>query len=1113
MKKLCHFLTYPKGKSPSKLLLIMKLSTFFIFLCILSVSAREMSSQSAKVSLEVKGKPIADVLADIEEQTDYLFFYNKKDIDVEKTVSASFKNTSVSDVLAKIFSGTDVSYSLVKDYIVLTQNKLVTNSIQQQKLMGTVTDASTGEAVIGANVIIEGTTIGVVTDVDGRFSIDVPGTGAVLVISYLGYVSERIVYTNQTNIQVSLVADIKRLDEVVVIGYGTVKKSDLTGSVSSVKSDQLSSFPVSGAVQALQGRAAGVQISTNNGDPGGSVTVKVRGGTSINASSEPLYVVDGFPGAFLPQPEDIESLEILKDASATAIYGSRGANGVIMITTKKGKKGKVKVEYNTSYSQQKETNRIDLLNAKEFLELTQPYYPNYVSEGQDTDWQDVVLQKGSVQTHQLSLSGGAENVNYYVSGYFFDQKGLIIGSGFNKYSLTSNINVNASKKLMLGVNLFMQRSETDGVLTQEGSGGSTQAGVIGSALRFMPDQGIYQPDGVTYSIAKLGDPIDNPYTILKENTRNIVSDRLQARLSGEYKILNNLTFNSTFGLSSNSDRNGFYASSLTNAARGKGNATMDAGKNSNFITEDYFNYNQTFATVHRLGLMAGYSYAYERRESWGAASNAFLSDAFSYWNMGGGTETPSTATSGLSDEKLSSFYGRLNYSFNEKYLVTFTSRYDGSSKFSKNHKWAFFPSGSFAWNMHRENFMKSVPVISQFKWRVSYGVVGNQAIRSYQTLARLSPVLSVVNGAQVNAVRPTAVANDNLKWESTASTNIGTDIGLFDNRVSLTVDAYKNVTSDLLFSVNLPPYAGIANQIQNVGKVENKGLEFTVFTKNLTGNFIWNSDFNISINRNKILELPDGKDILYNNAPGHWPGFANSRIMREGQPLGSFYGYIYDGVYQEGDVFIPGSGFEQVAGGEKYRDINGKDANGNLTGEADNLLNTNDLTIIGNPNPKFTFGFNNEFRFKGFELVVFINGSQGNDIYSYQLQELENLGAYGYNSTKEALRRWTPTNTNTDVPAKNLSRSLKPSSRWVMDGSYVRLKNIMLGYSFQGPVVQKMRIQNLKVYVSAQNILTLTKYRGYDPEVNYRASNINLGTDYGSYPMAKSLTAGLNIVF
>ena len=1069
-------------------------------------------SQNTRLNINMSDATIGSVLEAIENQSEFYFMYESNKVNVDKKISVNATNKSVDEVLHELFSGSGIIYKINNRQIALTTESENIEGQQVLKVAGKVSDSS-GAPVPGASIVVKGTTKGVITDPDGKFSISIPADAKVLVISFVGMKTQDISVGNKSIINVVLEDETIGLEEVVAIGYGTIKKSDLTGSVSSIKAQQLVSFPASGAVQALQGRASGVQITSNNGDPGGSVTVKIRGGTSINASSEPLYVVDGFPGAFLPQAEDIESLEVLKDPSSTAIYGSRGANGVIMITTKKGKKGKTRIEYNTSISQQSETHRFDLLNSQEFLALQQPFYPTYVSDGQNSDWQDVIFQKGSIQTHQISLSGGNETMNFYISGSYFDQKGLIINSGFNKYSITSNIDIQATSKLKVGVKLFAQRANTDGVPTQEGSGGSTQAGVIGSALRFMPDQGIYKPDGVTYSLAKLGDPIDNPYTILQENTRESVSDRMMGNFSGEYKLFENLTINSTLGVSTRSDRTGNYATSLTNSAAGKGNAAMNAIKNSSISSENYINYNQTFASVHKLNFMAGYTYSYERNESWGANTNSFITDAFSFWNMGGGTETPSVATSGVVDEKLISFYGRLNYGYNDKYLVTFTSRYDGSSKFSKNQKWAFFPSGSAAWNMHKESFLKNLSTISQWKWRVSYGIVGSQAINSYQTLARLSPVLSIVNGVQVNAVRPVAVANDNLKWESTASTNLGTDIGLFKNRLNLTLDFYKNITSDQLFPVNLPPYAGIATQLQNVGKLENKGLEVTLTTKNFTGDFQWNTDFNISFNRNKVLELPDGKDILYNNAPGHWPSFANARIMRVGEALGSFWGYTYDGVYQTGDTFIPGAGFEQVAGGEKYRDINGKDASGILTGNPDNALNTSDLSVIGNPNPDFIFGFNNEFKYKDFDLVVFINGSQGNDIYSYQFQELDNLGAYGYNATKAVLNRWSPTNTNTDVPMKMTNRSLKPSSRWIMDGSYIRIRNIMLGYTLPQNVTRKLSIQKLRLYISAQNYFTFTKYKGYDPEVNYRASNTTLGTDYASYPMAKSLTAGLNITF
>jgi len=1096
----------------TKLSRIMRLMILMIILGINNLLAASGYSQSTKISLKMSDTRVEDVLNKIESKSEFFFLFNQKQIDINRIVSLEAKDEQISDILDELFAGTDVKHQVIDRQIVLTTTSGTENQQQGKKVTGKVTDSS-GASLPGVSVVVKGTTTGVTTNADGDFTLAISENAKILVFSFVGMKTQEITIGNQTSLKIILEDETIGIEEVVAIGYGTIKKSDLTGSVSSIKAAQLATYPSSGTVQALQGRAAGVTISSNNGDPGGSVTVRVRGGTSIYAGSEPLYVVDGFPGGFLPQPEDIESLEVLKDPSSTAIYGSRGANGVIMITTKKGKKGKTRIEYNTSISQQSATNRINMLNAQEFRALQEPFYPNYVSDGQNTDWQDVIFQKGNIQTHQLSLSGGSEGVNYYISGSYFDQKGLIIGSGFNKYSITSNIDIQATSKLKVGVKLFAQRTNRDGVPTQESSGGSTQAGVIGSALRFMPDQGIYNPDGVTYSLAKLGDPIDNPYAILHENTNNSINDRISGIFSGEYKLFENLTLNSILGVSAESGRTGAYASSLTNIAAGKGNATMGANKNSSISSENYINYSQTFASVHKLNFMAGYTYAFDRDERWGAASNSFITDAFSFWNMGAGTETPSIANSGVVENKLISFYGRLNYGYNDKYLVTFTSRYDGSSRFSKNHKWAYFPSGSAAWNMHKESFMKNLSTISQWKWRVSYGIVGSQSIGSYQTLARLSPVLTVVNGVQVNAVLPTAVANDNLKWESTASTNLGADIGLFENRLNLTLDFYRNITSNQLFSRPLPSYSGFSSQLQNLGKLENKGMEITVTTKNFTGDFQWNTDFNISFNRNKVLELPDAKDILYSNAPGHWPGFANARIMREGEALGSFWGYTYDGVYQNGDTFIPGAGFDQVAGGEKYRDIDGKDASGALTGMADNKLNTNDLAIIGDPNPKFIFGFNNEFKYKDFDLVVFVNGSQGNDIYSYQFQELDNLGAYGYNATKAALNRWSPTNTNTDVPMKMLSRSLKPSSRWIVDGSYIRVKNIMLGYTLPKNVSRKLSIQKIRLYVSAQNYFTFTKYKGYDPEVNYRASNTTLGTDYASYPMAKSLTAGLNITF
>jgi len=1095
-----------------KLLLTMKISTLLFFCGITNLIAGTTYSQNTKISLNMKDASIESVLNKIEEESEFYFLFNQKLIDVERKVDIAAHKEPIKNVLHEIF-GDEVKIVVYDRQIILTKSdkSATAAAMQQQTITGKVTDEK-GEPIPGVSVIIKGKTNGTVTDVNGNYTLELPADAKILVFSYIGTISQEVVIASQTIINITLIEAAVGLNEVIVVGYGTVRKSDLTGSVSSVKSAQLVAFPTSGAVQALQGRAAGVQITANNGDPGGSLNVRVRGGTSINASSDPLYVVDGFIGGIIPQPEDIESLEVLKDASATAIYGSRASNGVILITTKKGSKGKAVIEYNSSYSSQSEINRIDMLNGAQYTEMTKEAFPLYVSAGQETDWQDEIFRKGGIQTHQLSISGGTDLVNYYMSGSFFDQKGIILGSSFNRYSVTSNINMNATERLKIGVNIFGQRSTTGGVNTQEISGGANEAGVVGSALRFMPDQGIYKADGITYATAAMGDPIDNPYVIINENTNNTVNDRLQGNFSAEYNLAKGLSFRTILGVSTTNIRNGRYASSLTVAGKDKGISSIGANKNTNVASENYLTYNTTFATVHKFGLMGGYSHSSYRNESWFAGSNTQITDAFSYWNLGGGSITAIPA-SGLVEGQQTSFFGRLNYGYSDKYLFTFTSRYDGSSNFSKNHKWAFFPSGALAWNMKNEGFLKDVSAISQLKWRVSYGVVGNQAIAPFQTLARLTNAYSIVNGLVVNAVRPFSVVNDDLKWESTAQIDVGADFGFFNNRLNLTADYYKMITSDLLFPVPLPNYSGYQTQTKNIGKIENKGFELTLSGKILTRELKWNIDFNIASNRKKVLELPGHKDILYKSSPGHLVSLGNSQILREGEPVGSFYGYIYDGVYQTGDTFLPGSGFEQVAGGEKYRDINGKkDANGVLTGEPDGLLNADDQTIVGNPLPKFFYGFNNELSWKDFDLSIFIQGTQGNEILSYTLLELETLGK-PINSTTNALDRWTPTNTNTNVPKKTAARSERVSSRWIYDGSYMRLKNIVLGYNMPKQFLQKFKIQKVRLYVSAQNILTITKYPGFDPEVNYRGagSTLNQGLDYASYPNAKSFTVGLNI--
>ena len=1112
--------------------------TFCQLLCVSFMSAMAYAHTAPAqellergVTLSLSKTTLREALSQLASTTQVKFAYSRDIIRLSQPVDVSAQKESLSSVLDKLLTPLRIEYRVVDDQILLSKSKrlaistprhLRSTSLSQRvqpmevTVTGTVTGADSNDPLPGVSVVVKGTSQGTTTNTSGTYQLTVPGPGSVLVFSYVGYLSREIAVGNRQQLDVRLEADVKALSEVVVVGYGTVKKSDITGSVSSVSSEELTAYPALGTVQALQGRAAGVQIQANNGEPGATLKVRIRGGTSINASSDPIYVVDGFVGGAIPPPEDIESLEVLKDASATAIYGSRGANGVIMITTKRGKSGKPRIDFNTSFSAQHEINRLDLLNASQFAEYIKEARPNFVPAGANTNWQDEIFRTGGIQNHQLSISGGNESVSYYLSGALYDQKGVILNSGFKRFSVTSNVEVKASEKFKIGLNLFAQRNEKQQAYTQEGSGGLTP-GVVASAFKFEPDQPIRDPNTGQFTVARLNDPHDNPYAIATELQNESVNDRIQGNVFAEYSILDDLKFRTTFGATTNSGRAGYFAPTTLNVGRTVGgSASVTGSKSTQLLNENYLTYSKTFGTIHDLSVMGGYSFQSSSSEGWSGTGQSFITDAVSYWNLDGSSVWQSP-TSDLTEWQIGSYYARVNYSLSDKYLFTANIRRDGSSNFSRNHKWATFPSGAIAWKMSNEPFMQNSSLISQWKWRVSYGLTGNQAIAPYQTLARFSNVFTVIDGVTVNAVRPTTVANDDLTWETTAQFDVGADVSFFKNRINLVLDYYRMVTRDLLFSVQLPQYSGYATQLQNIGSVENKGFELTLNTRNTVGELKWNTDVNFSLNRNKVLELPGGTELQYSASPGHMVGLGSTHVLREGYPVGSFFGWIYDGVYQEGDTFLAGGGFEREAGGEKFRDVNGKDAQGNLTGQPDGTLNSDDRVIIGNPNPDFIWGLNNELSYKGFDLNIFFQGSQGNDILSYTLMELNLLSGIN-NATTAALNRWTPTNTNTDIPKAFAGRTRRVSTRWIYDGSYVRLKNLALGYNFPVSLTKKLGLSKLRLYASAQNILTLTKYEGYDPEVNYASdgttnSNRNLGLDYGSYPNAKSYTVGLNIGF
>ncbi|WP_299894643.1 TonB-dependent receptor [uncultured Aquimarina sp.] len=981
-----------------------------------------------------------------------------------------------------------------------------TGLFAQIEITGTVT-SDDGVPIPGANISVQNKAIGTTTDFDGLYKIEVPDESSVLLFSYVGYKDQKITVGSQRKIDVVLSASVESLDQIVVVGYGSRRKKDLTGAVVSVEAEDITAYPSATAQQTLQGRAAGVAVqSANGGEPGADIRIRVRGATSINASSDAIFVVDGFVGAALPAPEDIASIQVLKDASATAIYGSRGANGVVIVTTKKGKKGRMRIDFNTSYSTQTVTNTLDLLNAEQFGDYIQEINPGYVRGSADTDWQDVIFKTGQIANHQIALSGGAENVDYYLSGTFFDQNGAVLGSGLERFSFTNNININFSDRLKVGMNALGRRSTREGARTQESTGGTGSAGAISAAFRFSPDQGIRDANG-DFTLPSVGDDIDNPFATTTQIFNESVNDLFQTNVYADLKLFEGLSFKSTLGYNVRNNREGtFFPTTTVRGAGVGGEGSIQTIKQTNILSENYFTYKNDLSFA-KFSATVGYSYQKERSERVTTSGAGFLDDGFSFWNLDGAANLL-FIESRLLESELASYYGRINFDILDKYLITFNARQDGSSTFSANNKWGFFPSGAIAWNMGDESFLQNSKLISQWKWRVSYGLTGNRAIQPFGTLATYEDIISIQGGELVNAVALQRLANDNLKWETTKQFNVGVNIGLFNNRISLTADYYDMITEDLLLDRPLPETSGLSNpvQLQNVGSLENKGFEIELSTRNLVGAFTWNTNINFSRNRNKVLELPDGEDIrdIGNSSPGHLL-LPDVPILREGQPVGVYFGYVYDGVYQNGDTFLPGAIFEQQAGGERYRDLNG-----------DGELNSDDQTIIGNPHPDFTFGINNTFAYKGFDLNVFFQGAVGGDMFNFTLLELNTLTGSS-NATTEALNRWSLTNPNTNIPSA-AQRTRIISSRWVYDGSYARLKNITLGYSFDERLLEKLKMTKLRVYVSGQNLVTFTDYPGLDPEVLYRSdsnsrSNINLGLDYGSYPNVRSYTLGLNVSF
>lgn len=1003
--------------------------------------------------------------------------------------------------------------------ISLRINAQETIPLIQSKLEGIVVDQITNEPVIGASVNIKGTTHGVQTDIDGKFYFQtgqkLPYT---LIISYLGYKIKEII-VGESPVHIKLSADVQELTDVLIVGYGTQKKKDYTGSLSSIPTE-LKSLPVLSVDRLLQGGISGAQVTQSSGQPGAGTSIRIRGGTSIIAGNEPLYVIDGFPvyngdgavdsgvtsGASINplsslNPAEIESIDVLKDASATAIYGSRGANGVILITTKRGKKGQLAVTYDAYYGVQKVINTIPMLNAEQWGYLKNDALkdsgkaPLYTQEqlnqlGEGTNWQDEAFTSAPIQSQTISVTAGNEKTRLLVSGNYFKQDGVLINSGFDRYSGRLNIDHDLTPKFKFALSLSGSVTHAD----------VAPDGVVQNILGMVPVVPVRDANGEFTSNSSYGSAVANPIATMTKQINETNTERFLFNGFGEYKIIEGLTAKISLGTDIIDNKQNRYIPSTLYESPAGGSASKGSLSSLGWLNENTISYKKKFGEKHAFDILVGYTQQKTKSEVFRAGSSNFASDEFTYNNLASGTVI-TTPVSSASESSLQSFLSRINYGFDERYLFTFTVRADGSSRFGKDNKWGTFPSAAFAWNISNENFLKEVEQISSLKLRISAGLTGNQEISPYQSIARLSYYPYVFANTLVPGFAPGSFNNPDLGWETTTQYNLGTDLSLFNNRINLTADIYYKKTEDLLLEVPIPYSSGLESAFQNLGSVENKGVELSLKTLNFVGDFEWTSNLIFSANRNKVLSLGDGTDffIPVNPATSTTP----SGIVKVGQPLGSFYMYKFDGLFQEGDDFTNSPLANTKAGSQKFKDLNN---DGKIT-QAD------DRTVVGNSEPLFLASFTNTFRYKNFDLVIFINSSYGNKIFNRSAADYE-LGTGFTGAYATLLDRWTPTNTNTNIHRAVEDPSATLSDRYIEDGSYIRFKNISLGYTLSKKIASYLTLSSARVYIAAQNLITITNYSGYDPEVNRNGqAALNSGVDVGVYPGTKTILGGVSVTF
>jgi TonB-dependent starch-binding outer membrane protein SusC len=999
---------------------------------------------------------------------------------------------------------------------------------QQRTITGTVTDAADGKTIPAVTIVVKGTTLGTTTDMDGQYNLKINENHKVLVFSFMGMKTVEVPIKNSSIINVQMESANVNLDEVVVVGYGSVRKSDLTGSVASIKTDDLRKIPVNSFDQGIQGKVSGVQVTQLSAQPGGALSLRIRGGNSIMAGNEPLYVIDGVMiesqvdmswigspsqnGLSSLNPNDIESIEILKDASATSIYGARGANGVVLITTRKGKSGKDNISFETYFGIQRKAGNIDVMNASQFAELYDeagynadpegyvPLYPNPDSLGSGTDWQKEIYRDAPIHNYQLSFSGSNEKTAYSLSAGYYRQEGIIVGSDFDRFSFRLNLDRNISDRLKGGANLSYSLTNSHTVPTD--TPGGFFPGVVNTALTFSPILPVKDDDG-QYTLT---DPnadawLDNPVAV----TRDVVAIDKVNRLLGntylEYTILKDLKFKTSFGVDFFHSLQDMYTPRYVfSGSFNDGQARFATSDLQNYLSENIFSYGTTIRKDHKINAIAGFTFQKNNSRTFIDIATKFPNDILGYYGIQNATNMP-TIYSSFNESAVESYLARINYNYRDKYLLTLTGRVDGSSKFGANNRYATFPSAALAWRVSEEDFLQKVKAISNLKLRLSYGISGNDRIANYAFIRTISSSIYYFNNSvPASGFAPENPGNDNLKWETTRQTDLGIDIGLLKDRINVTADYYRKNTSDLLYYADLPWITGYNSYLKNIGELRNTGFEFALNTVNTVHAFKWNTSANISFNRNKVTNL-NGNDLYINNDTyklkiGNWA------VIREGEEMGSFFGLTSDGIWQS-DEAETAAIYGCEPGDFKYIDKNN-----------DGKINVEDCDIIGHALPDFTWGMNNNFAYGAFSLDVFIQGSQGNQLLNSNRFELESGNGLS-NASIKLLDRWTEENPSDIYPRANRNADyLHMSDRYLEDASYIRIKTITLSYELPRKAMEYLKMRSFRIYVTGQNLITITKYTGFDPEVgSFGMDNTRIGYDFGSYPSVRTIIIGASLNF